>query len=194
MFEHIVAKGCRGANRDDCVMVPNVATGINLILRSFPWKEGDRLIASALYSAKKIRLLCEKLIFIYYLASTAFHTISRSVKCLSDLKPCPSVSELKLNFPTSHSEILRLFREHLRASKKADTPGSTHLPSDNATVVLFDSIVSMPGVLMPWKDMVRICKEEGAWSVIDAAHSLGQETNFDLSSVDPDFWIAVGHF
>jgi hypothetical protein len=57
-------------------------------------------------------------------------------------------------------------------------------------VVVLDSIVSNPGVLLPWQEMVKICKEVGAWSVIDAAHSLGQEKT-NLAEVQPDFWVSV---
>lgn len=39
--------------------------------------------------------------------------------------------------------------------------------------------------------MVKICKEEGIWSVVDAAHSIGQEQDIDLRSVEPDFWVSV---
>ena len=44
---------------------------------------------------------------------------------------------------------------------------------------------------MPWKELVKICKEEGIWSVIDAAHSIGQEQNIDLTEAAPDFWTSV---
>ena len=39
--------------------------------------------------------------------------------------------------------------------------------------------------------MVQICKEEGVWSVIDAAHSIGQEVDLDLAKAEPDFWVSV---
>ncbi|KAJ8073099.1 hypothetical protein AAF712_007381 [Marasmius tenuissimus] len=43
---------------------------------------------------------------------------------------------------------------------------------------------------MPWREMVAICREEGALSIIDAAHSLGQELNINLGDTQPDFWVA----
>jgi selenocysteine lyase/cysteine desulfurase len=46
---------------------------------------------------------------------------------------------------------------------------------------------------MPWKEMVQVCKEGGAYSVIDAAHSLGQEVGINLEKADPDFWVSVSH-
>jgi len=41
---------------------------------------------------------------------------------------------------------------------------------------------------MPWKAMVKICQEEQVISVVDAAHSLGQEISIDLRDSSPDFW------
>ena len=56
---------------------------------------------------------------------------------------------------------------------------------------MIDSIVSTPGILMPWQEMVKVCKEENVWSVIDAAHSIGQELHINLSEAQPDFWVSV---
>jgi len=39
--------------------------------------------------------------------------------------------------------------------------------------------------------MVAICKDEQIWSVIDAAHSIGQEVGINLTKAAPDFWISV---
>ncbi|OJA21473.1 hypothetical protein AZE42_13837 [Rhizopogon vesiculosus] len=41
--------------------------------------------------------------------------------------------------------------------------------------------------------MVAICKDAGVWSVVDAAHSIGQEVNLNLSEAKPDFWISNCH-
>jgi cysteine sulfinate desulfinase/cysteine desulfurase-like protein len=58
-------------------------------------------------------------------------------------------------------------------------------------VAIIDSIVSIPGVYLPWKDMVALCRERGIVTVVDAAHSLGQEPDINLSDVGPDFWVSV---
>lgn len=63
--------------------------------------------------------------------------------------------------------------------------------SGRKVVAIIDSIASCPGVLLPWKELVEICKEEGVMSVIDAAHSIGQELDINLKDADPDFWISV---
>nr|UHN91804.1 cysteine sulfoxide lyase [Lentinula edodes] len=151
-----------------CVIVPNVAHGITTVLRNFPWRENDKLI----------------------MASTTFHTISRTVECLTYLNPHPSVIKLELLFPASHEDILESFHSCIKTQKALDSSTAIDTPGEFNTVVLFDSIVSMPGVKLPWKKMVQICKEEGVWSLIDAAHSLGQELDINLGQIEPDFWIS----
>ena len=81
--------------------------------------------------------------------------------------------------------MLQQFREFLRNAKASAQIAPRHI------VVLFDAIVSLPGVRMPWKEMVAICREEGALSFVDAAHSLGQEQHINLDVVQPDFWVSV---
>ena len=56
---------------------------------------------------------------------------------------------------------------------------------------MIDAIISLPGILLPWQEMCRVCKEEGVISVVDAAHSIGQEQHINLKDADPDFWISV---
>lgn len=83
----------------------------------------------------------------------------------------------------SHAEIVAAFRAKVRELKQAYhdrrfsiMPEDTEIEGTaNRFVAVIDSITSVPGVLLPWKEMVQVCKEEGVWSVIDAAHSIGQE-------------------
>lgn len=58
-------------------------------------------------------------------------------------------------------------------------------------VAVVDAIVANPGVRLPWKEMVAICKDAGVWSVVDAAHAIGQQVDINLSEAKPDFWVSV---
>ncbi|CAL1716184.1 unnamed protein product [Somion occarium] len=176
-----------GAEHDEIVLVPNATHGINTVLRSFEWREGDVLIG----------------------ASTTYGAVERTIRYLSDRSeaPRPSVYMVGYNFPLKHSEIIDIFRTRIRELKqKHVTSTFTNVPSDfvlpdgvksdntgNRFVAVIDSITSNPGVRLPWQEMVRICKEEGIWSVIDAAHSIGQEVNVDLGKFKPDFWVSNCH-
>jgi len=77
---------------------------------------------------------------------------------------------IQLTFPTSHAEILKTFRAHLQSLDSDDF--------DQKVVVVIDSIVSNPGVRLPWEEMVQICKEERVWSLVDAAHAIGTDSFF----------------
>ncbi|KAL5526017.1 hypothetical protein ACEPAG_7355 [Sanghuangporus baumii] len=78
-----------------------------------------------------------------------------------------------LIFPTAPSIIIDGFRTHLK---------SLSLKS-----------ASVPGVLIPWKELVKTCKEEDVVGFIDGAHSIGQEVDINLKDADPDFWISNCH-
>ena len=84
----------------------------------------------------------------------------------------------------SNSEIVASFRAKVIEikQKRVDTqfsilPHHGDVKQGNRFVAVIDSISSMPGIYMPWKELVAICKEEGLWSIIDAAHSIGQEVS-----------------
>ncbi|KAI5893649.1 PLP-dependent transferase [Schizophyllum commune H4-8] len=149
-----------GADIDTCVFVPNTATGVNTILRSIPWAEDDLLVYSDI----------------------CFDTVVRAVESLAHFKTAPRTAVLKLGLPASHATILESFGAQLKQWRAG-------MGSDARIVVVLDSIGSTPAVLLPWRQMVKICKKEGAWSLVDAAHSLGQE-KLNLREIDADFWVA----
>lgn len=116
----------------------------------------------------------------------------------------------------THEQIVDAFRARVRELKQLHSQSQfTNLPrtpddNGNKFVAVIDSIVSNPGVLLPWKELVKVCEEEGIWSVIDAAHSVGQEVKFPLCSLriltltgfkpnialneaKPDFWVSNCH-
>jgi selenocysteine lyase/cysteine desulfurase len=92
------------------------------------------------------------------------------------------VIPLNFNALKTHADVLSIFKDYVRANPAGP---------NKKRVAVIDSIVSNPGALLPWKEMVQVCKEEGIFSLIDAAHSLGQEVGLNLNEVDPDFWLSV---
>lgn len=101
---------------------------------------------------------------------------------ITDMPPRPQQSTVPLSFPTTQLQVLDTFRKHLKSIARA--PG-------RKIVAIMDAISSKPGVLLPWEEMVKVCKEEGVWSVIDAAHAIGQQPNINMKAADPDFWVSV---
>ncbi|KAG6876499.1 hypothetical protein C0992_012766 [Termitomyces sp. T32_za158] len=115
--------------------------------------------------------------------STTYKSVDKTIRYLGDVKPHPTVRQFDLQFPTTHKDIIANFKEFVSANPTVE---------GKKTVVVIDSIVSNPGVKLPWQELVKICKEAGFYSVIDAAHSIGQETDINLSEAQPDFWVSVG--
>ncbi|KAG6917108.1 hypothetical protein DXG01_003928 [Tephrocybe rancida] len=116
--------------------------------------------------------------------NTTYGSINQTVKYLHDVRPHPTVKQFQLLFPTTHKDIIASFKEFIAANPIAEGKKS---------VIVIDSIVSNPGVLLPWKELANISREAGIWTIIDAAHSIGQETNINLSESQPDFWISNCH-
>ena len=56
-------------------------------------------------------------------------------------------------------------------------------------IAIFDTIVSMPGVRMPYERLVEVCREESVLSVVDAAHCIGMLSlsDMNLGKLQPDF-------
>ncbi|KAJ7361135.1 pyridoxal phosphate-dependent transferase [Mycena albidolilacea] len=115
---------------------------------------------------------------------TTYNSVERTAQYISDTTPHPAVSTVALTFPASSAKVLAQFRDHLRRLPRKD---------GQKIVAIIDSIASLPALLLPWKEMVQICKEESVLSLIDAAHSIGQEINLDLNKADPDFWTSNCH-
>lgn len=102
----------------------------------------------------------------------------------------------ELQFPTTRASALQAFRVHLDALKAELQIAQRKIGNQTnlKIVAVINSIASIPGVYLPWKEMVALCRERGILTVIDAAHSIGQEPNINLSEADPDFWASVGSY
>lgn len=157
-----------GAEKEEVVLVPNATSAAGIVLRNFDWKTGDVLVG----------------------ASTTYGNVAKTILHLKDTNPELTVAPFGLQFPVSNAAIIDAFRAHLRSIPRVAASAAN---PDPKIVCVVDSIVSNPGIYMPWKEMVKICKDEGVWSVVDAAHSIGQEPGLNMAEVQPDFWFSNCH-
>lgn len=177
-----------GADRDEIVFAPNATLALNTVLRNFEWRQGDIIVGGTCgYHAA---LLCHPLT--HPTATTLYGGVANTIRYLADRSehPHPELCLIEYTFPLTHAEIIALFRSKLREFKEQHTAAGTQFTDvpplspgytedigerKNKIVVVLDAITAAPAALMPWKEMVRVCREEGAWAVVDAAHSIGQE-------------------
>lgn len=81
------------------------------------------------------------------------------------------------DYPWEDNEIIDKFKEAI---------------SGGATLALFDTVSSMPGVRLPFEELTKICRENNVISVIDGAHGIGL-IDLDLGKLQPDFFVSNLH-
>lgn len=96
-----------------------------------------------------------------------------------------SVIEVQLPFPVnSDAEIITEFRKGIEKGK-----------SDGRKVrlAIIDHITSMPCVVTPVRELVKICREEGVDQIfVDAAHAMGS-VKVDVKEIGADFYVSNLH-
>jgi len=121
-------------------------------------------------------------------ATTTYAALRQTLKYLADIPPHPTVSTFNLQFPTTRAKIVQDFEEHIKQlTTISDVTGKRKI------IAIIDTIVSNPGVSLPWKELVAICQKAGVISLVDGAHSIGQELDINVSEVQPDFFVSTTH-
>lgn len=144
------------------VFVPNATTGTNTVLRNIVWEQNDEIIYFS-----SIYGACGKTV--EYICE-ANHDIVRP-------------RQIKLTYPIEDKDVLSLFKDAIKTSRaQGKTP----------RLAIFDTVSALPGVRVPFEDLTTICREEGIYSMIDAAHAIGH-VPLDLAALDPDFFVSNCH-
>lgn len=113
--------------------------------------------------------------------STTYNQVSRVVQHHADRINNLNVSSILITQPSPHSTTVSIFREHLK---------SLNRHKGQNVVAIIDGASSNPGTVFPWEDMVKVCEEEGVFSLVDAAHGIGMAP-VNLGETRPDAWVSV---
>ena len=57
-----------------------------------------------------------------------------------------------------------------------------------AKLAMFDTVITFPGLRLPWERLVKVCQEFYILSLIDGAHGIGHIDLTHLASIEPDFF------
>ncbi|OIW17454.1 hypothetical protein TanjilG_22566 [Lupinus angustifolius] len=93
-----------------------------------------------------------------------------------------SVIEVRLPFPVRcNEEIIEEFRKGLERGR--ENGGRVRL-------AILDHITSMPSVVVPVKELIQICRENGVEQVfVDGAHAIGS-LRIDVNEIGADFYVS----
>ncbi|KAI2622335.1 putative aminotransferase family protein [Hypoxylon sp. NC1633] len=95
-----------------------------------------------------------------------------------------AVHVVQVGWPASDDEIVRAMVDaarHINAE-----------PGRRVRLAIVDTIVSLPGVRVPFERLVPALQAEGALVLVDGAHGIGH-IDIDLSVLKPDFFVSNLH-
>ncbi|KAL8947495.1 MAG: hypothetical protein Q9222_006232 [Ikaeria aurantiellina] len=122
----------------------------------------------------------EKDVIVYF--STVYGACEKTVEYIKETTPVDT-AKVAITYPIDDNKLVAAFRDKLRQLKKE---------GKRARVALFDTVSSLPGIKVPWDQLVEICKDEGVLSLVDGAHGVGH-IDLRLEKVQPDFFVSNLH-
>ncbi|KAJ7977806.1 L-cysteine desulfhydrase [Quillaja saponaria] len=154
---------------DEISIVDNATTAAAIVLQQTAWafKEGK-------FEKGDVAVM------LHY----AYGSVKKSIEAYVS-RSGGKVIEVQLPFPVnSNDEIISEFRRALERGK-AD--------GKRVRLAVIDHITSMPCVVIPVKELVQICREEGVDQVfVDAAHGIGC-TDVNMKEIGADFYTSNLH-
>ncbi|KAI4349860.1 hypothetical protein L6164_010407 [Bauhinia variegata] len=154
---------------DEISIVDNATTAAAIVLQQTAWAFQEGKFQKG-----------DVVIMLHY----AYGAVKKSIEAYV-LRAGGKVIEVPLPFPvSSNDEIISEFRKALERGK-AD--------GKRVRLAVIDHVTSMPSVVIPVKELVKICREEGVDQVfVDAAHAIGC-TDVDMKEIGADFYTSNLH-
>ncbi|MED6190129.1 putative L-cysteine desulfhydrase, chloroplastic [Stylosanthes scabra] len=155
---------------DEISIVDNATTAAAVVLQQTAWA----------FHEGRFKKGVDAVVMLHY----AYGSVKKSVEAYVS-RAGGDVIEVPLPFPlTSPNEIITEFR---CALERAKSGGKT------VRLAVIDHVTSMPSVVIPVKELVRICREESVEKVfVDAAHGIGC-TSVDMQEIGADFYTSNLH-
>ncbi|PON69580.1 Glycine dehydrogenase (decarboxylating) [Parasponia andersonii] len=149
---------------DEIAILDNATTAVAVVLQHTAWA----FVEGVYKQGDAIVMLCY-----------AYGAVKKSIKAYFS-RAGGFVIEVQFKFPvSSNDEIVSEFRKALEKAKDSGR---------RVRLALIDHVTSMPSVLIPVKELVKICREEGVDQVlVDAAHGVGC-IDVDVKEIGADFY------
>lgn len=119
--------------------------------------------------------------YILYFA-TIYGSFEKTISYITETTPA-SAARIAYTYPVEDDWLVSEFKKKVQEVEGA---------GGRVKVAVFDTVVSMPGVRMPFERLVGACKELGVLSMVDGAHGVGH-IELDLGQLDADFFMSNCH-
>lgn len=119
-------------------------------------------------------------VIIYF--SAIYGACEHTVTFITETTPAES-HKVSFTYPIATIDLCDKFEDAIKEVKAA---------GKNPKLTIFDTIVSLPGVRMPFEELTKLCRKHNILSCIDGAHSVGQ-IDIDMAKLDPDFYVSNCH-
>lgn len=103
----------------------------------------------------------------------------KTINFITETTPAESV-KVEFTYPLSDNALVDKFETVL------------HKYAGRVKVALFETIVSLPGVRLPFERLTEVTRQHGVLSLIDGAHGVGH-LPLNLSELRPDFFVSNCH-
>ncbi|KAI8636830.1 pyridoxal phosphate-dependent transferase [Parasitella parasitica] len=127
----------------DLAFLPNASQGANNVLRSFPFKSGDKIL--------------------YY--QTGYINVNKTLEFLRDQYSVQLV-KIDLNFPLEDAEIVELTKHVIE--QEHSKPNEPEI-----VMAVIDALSSLPGVRLPFERLTKLVQKNNILALIDGAHAMG---------------------
>ncbi|KAJ8126415.1 hypothetical protein O1611_g7223 [Lasiodiplodia mahajangana] len=112
--------------------------------------------------------------------STIYGGCLKTIRSLEETTPVRGYS-IELVYPIEDDDILRKVKDALLEIGRQGR---------RVVLAMFDTVLTFPGVRLPWEALVQLYRQQGILTCIDAAHGIGNIDLTHLSRVGPDFVIS----
>jgi hercynylcysteine S-oxide lyase len=121
-------------------------------------------------------------VIVYF--ATIYGACEKTVQYVVETTPVESCC-IAFQYPVSDSWLIDTLRSTIQEVRKRGR---------NPCLAMFDTVVSMPGVRMPFEELAGVCKDQGVLSLIDGAHGVGMlGSGLDLGRLGADFFVTNCH-
>ncbi|KAF2170839.1 hypothetical protein M409DRAFT_63886 [Zasmidium cellare ATCC 36951] len=114
--------------------------------------------------------------------SSVFDSCHKTIEYLVETTPVQAHG-IRCDYPITDADLVARFEEAIQSIRAS---------GKSPKLAIFDTVVSLPGVRVPFEILTGLCRRHGIFSVLDAAHSVGH-ISLDLTTLDPDFFVLNCH-